>query len=432
MSSVIEKFTTISETITKLIEFVSTNDPVKDDFNDYLATISAKNLSPSEVQALLIPYIFERRLTEQRKSIISLYLKSNPKIDKFDKSVLNSLEKSFSSIFEISRILQNGFELYNLVNEKTYNVLSLVKMTNYRGVYRGQYSVCRIFKFENEYYVLEISNLLASNKKDDVYKYTVAKIIEKPEDAYDDNPKKLKEIEAQIKLFNEKFRDCFGSNEIITTNKYADNLINIFNNYCEGGEKPDDKTIQDNIQPPEEYKYFEVEEFNNSYKNFVEKSLGGFSSHKSTYDVGIIYDEELGLFILPFYATFCKIFQTQKYKEIQGYKECVINFLENDKIPCKIIKTISDKFPKFMDKINKILGAEYTFEELMNHYKMDSVDKKIFSSTSVLYASKVFAELMGFVMEKESMQPANTFNGIGRNDPCPCGSGKKYKKCCMQ
>lgn len=26
-----------------------------------------------------------------------------------------------------------------------------------------------------------------------------------------------------------------------------------------------------------------------------------------------------------------------------------------------------------------------------------------------------------------------THNGqyIGRNDPCPCGSGRKYKKCCM-
>ncbi|MBW1792566.1 MAG: SEC-C domain-containing protein [Deltaproteobacteria bacterium] len=21
---------------------------------------------------------------------------------------------------------------------------------------------------------------------------------------------------------------------------------------------------------------------------------------------------------------------------------------------------------------------------------------------------------------------------IGRNKPCPCGSGKKYKKCCME
>jgi hypothetical protein len=24
------------------------------------------------------------------------------------------------------------------------------------------------------------------------------------------------------------------------------------------------------------------------------------------------------------------------------------------------------------------------------------------------------------------------FRGIGRNDPCPCGSGKKFKKCCLQ
>jgi hypothetical protein len=23
-------------------------------------------------------------------------------------------------------------------------------------------------------------------------------------------------------------------------------------------------------------------------------------------------------------------------------------------------------------------------------------------------------------------------NAIGRNEPCPCGSGKKYKKCCLQ
>ncbi len=21
--------------------------------------------------------------------------------------------------------------------------------------------------------------------------------------------------------------------------------------------------------------------------------------------------------------------------------------------------------------------------------------------------------------------------GVGRNDPCPCGSGKKYKRCCL-
>src|SRR3989454_7391394 len=31
---------------------------------------------------------------------------------------------------------------------------------------------------------------------------------------------------------------------------------------------------------------------------------------------------------------------------------------------------------------------------------------------------------------KEAPQPAQRATGrVGRNDPCPCGSGKKYKKC---
>ncbi|MDD2759927.1 MAG: SEC-C metal-binding domain-containing protein [Methylomonas sp.] len=28
-------------------------------------------------------------------------------------------------------------------------------------------------------------------------------------------------------------------------------------------------------------------------------------------------------------------------------------------------------------------------------------------------------------------QPVTSEKTVGRNDPCPCGSGKKYKKCCF-
>jgi uncharacterized protein len=32
----------------------------------------------------------------------------------------------------------------------------------------------------------------------------------------------------------------------------------------------------------------------------------------------------------------------------------------------------------------------------------------------------------------DTPQPfADPFKGVGRNDPCPCGSGKKFKKCCL-
>jgi preprotein translocase subunit SecA len=31
----------------------------------------------------------------------------------------------------------------------------------------------------------------------------------------------------------------------------------------------------------------------------------------------------------------------------------------------------------------------------------------------------------------QSSQPSHKAKKIGRNQPCPCGSGKKYKKCCL-
>src|SRR5207249_651023 len=36
-------------------------------------------------------------------------------------------------------------------------------------------------------------------------------------------------------------------------------------------------------------------------------------------------------------------------------------------------------------------------------------------------------ELMGTFVEQRVVD--DEFAGVGRNDPCPCGSGKKFKKC---
>ena len=156
--SVIEKLAVISDTITKLMNFVITDDIVKPDFDEYLTTLSARNTDKSRLQALIIPYIFERRLT--KKTIIELFKEKNPSLTNEEEEILKSLSQSFSSVFEIKRVLSNGFELYNLVNEKLYKVLSLVKMNNFRGITPGQYALCRIFTMKDEFYLLEISNVL--------------------------------------------------------------------------------------------------------------------------------------------------------------------------------------------------------------------------------------------------------------------------------
>ena len=36
----------------------------------------------------------------------------------------------------------------------------------------------------------------------------------------------------------------------------------------------------------------------------------------------------------------------------------------------------------------------------------------------------------GAIMERFRVEEREKWRGVGRNDPCPCGSGKKAKRCC--
>lgn len=417
---ILEDLKEINDVIKELAEFIQNDEFVKPDFEEYIRTVNGMNL-----QSACFNYIFERNL--DNKSILTLYLENTKKVPASTKKIVKALMTSMSSIFEVKRVLQNGFDLNNIINEKNYSVVSLVKMTSFRGIGAGQYVVARIFKFEKAYYLLEISGVLPSSRKDDALRYSVAKIIQNPELVYFDNPEKQKEIEKNVKEIYDKFIKFFGKDEVVTTNKFADDLIGAFNDFAEGGEKID---IQDKIQLPETYKFFDVSEFNNSYDNFLENSLGGFSSHKETYDVGIIFDKELGLYAVPFFETFNKVFEN--FESVENAKACVEFFLQNDKFSANIIKRVAEWHENFMDVVNKLLNANYTLDELLQHYKSRYLENKIFSSTTVLYKSKAFSKTLGIIeedIEKPSLEGID-LSKIGRNDPCPCGSGKKFKKCC--
>ena len=43
---------------------------------------------------------------------------------------------------------------------------------------------------------------------------------------------------------------------------------------------------------------------------------------------------------------------------------------------------------------------------------------------------KVAKEIHAVGTEPVKQQPVRKQEKVGPNDPCPCGSGKKYKKCC--
>ena len=133
------------------------------------------------------------------------------------------------------------------------------------------------------------------------------------------------------------------------------------------------------------------------------------------------------------------IFETDKNGKsiVEDEKGCINYFLTNDAISDKIVRRVAEKYPNFIEKINSVLESDYTLDSLISKYKSEFLKRKIYSSTSVLFHSTVFSTSIDLIEdvaeETSSTQSTNniSYKNVGRNDLCPCGSGKKYKNCCL-
>ena len=140
------------------------------------------------------------------------------------------------------------------------------------------------------------------------------------------------------------------------------------------------------------------------------------------------------MYAVPFYGTFNKIFEAENINDVENFDKCIEYFLLNDKISANLIKKVASKHKNFMEIVNKVLQNSYRLDDILKKYKNKYLQNKIFSSTTVLYKSKAFSQTLGIIEEAEEKPKLDLtqidISKIGRNDPCPCGSGKKFKKCC--
>ena len=97
----------------------------------------------------------------------------------------------------------------------------------------------------------------------------------------------------------------------------------------------------------------------------------------------------------------------------------------------------------FVDGINESLKNSYDLEQIeeTTELVLDLDLEKLYfnmldAKAEYLYTlpqwDGIFSEEKREEIKKEYKESkiVRNENKIGRNDPCPCGSGKKYKKCC--
>lgn len=129
------------------------------------------------------------------------------------------------------------------------------------------------------------------------------------------------------------------------------------------------------------------------------------------------------------------------------YKKLLVN---PDEVVRGTVKELADKYEidvmtmvGFLDGINDSLKVQNPIEEMDENTQVNlGFDKELLYKNMVdakaewLYElpmwDSIFTEEKKKELYLEQKKSGTIIKGtkIGRNDPCPCGSGKKYKKCC--
>ena len=135
--------------------------------------------------------------------------------------------------------------------------------------------------------------------------------------------------------------------------------------------------------------------------------------------------------------------------KIERYKERGIDYHEVERII--LLKTVDSKWIEHIDMMDRLKRGislrSFANEDPLNAYKKEGLDMfeemtASIQEDTVKYLLKIEVEKVpqrterknyvesGGALDHEQKTVVNRTGSIGRNDPCPCGSGKKYKNCC--
>jgi preprotein translocase subunit SecA len=197
------------------------------------------------------------------------------------------------------------------------------------------------------------------------------------------------------------------------------------------------------VDTPEDWKF---DEFKNHYLGLLtDENFGKSPAELATIDKEA-WRESLINRALEIYRSKDKLFaekpgmpenamrEVEKVILLQNVDKKWMDHLENmDELKEYIgLNSYAQRDPVAMYRLE---GADM-FDQMVDDIKEDTVRQILAvvpkeSATERVQVAKPTSEGFGGG-EKRVVRRPLTVKKIGRNEPCPCGSGKKYKKCCGQ
>ncbi len=307
----------------------------------------------------------------------------------------NWRDKAFWSVFEIKAINQYWLRTFDVIAEVSYNLhsndlnRSIQKILGDYGI--GDFLLASIAPVGGKWFMSGSQQLFDKNQEQDIFERYI-KNISSIKAIYRNNPAKLEKAFKLQEIQYDKFVKYFGDNILTDSGQKLEDKINKF--YMD---QISEKTRKINfVDLPKEV--------------------------RETQSVSAVMHLRQGLHFFDDYDSFVKIFSN--LEKPKGWNELISEYLEDDQIPAFVFEEMKEKYASNFRLIMNDIIAGFAvknkfdpvadFEIIMDEFKPNWRNE--YPSTHSL--NERFRKY--YYLDQK----------VGRNDPCPCGSNKKYKRCC--
>jgi len=341
------------------------------------------------------------------RTIIDRFVASNNRLNEEEKKIVLQWKDPVVGIFEIKELLPDGLIAENLINEVTYSIKHTVMVKEFAdSAVRGKYLQAKIVPAEKDDYIFSGIQTFLEIPENELFKHVYSLQTKNPSLAFRDNEERIEQGFQMQEKDRALFMEYFGADEVLTEGRKLAGLMKDFMNYRL---KKAEKSLPEGYRPPEM----------KLPKDLIKSR-----------DIGIVYDDRTGQHILINYGLILDLFQNGDEEKIERFKKEILIYLEDQSIAPAILKRLFFRFPqnaefiirRILNRPDFSLGKDS--DALIDELKPSFRGKKVFPNFLPI-SSRLIKAAKPEIYGQSPSKPQ-----IGRNAPCPCGSGRKYKKCC--
>ena len=351
-------------------------------------------------------FVYSYRFPDER-TVIDRFVAETSGLNEKEKAIVARWNDPLVGIFQIKRVLSDGLFAENLINEVDYTIkLTTIPRRFEEIAVPGASFGAKIIPVGNGEYIFSGIQSFLDGPEKEILKNAASLQREHPEFAFRDNEERIRRGFELQKKERALFIEYFGGDEVLTEGK---ELNALWSGFMEFKMKRHDKPIPEGYKPPQ---------------------LGCPKNLIKSRDVGIVFEEATGQHYLINYGLVLDVFRNPDESKIRRCEEDIMIYLEEDSIPPGILRRILFRYPQNAECIiRKLLNRpdfdlQRDFDSLMDEFKPSLKGQRVYPQMLPM------SDRMVKALRLEMDQTQEPESKIGRNAPCPCGSGKKYKKCC--